>query len=109
MHGWCAGFQSEEEILAKSNVDVETGLRVCRCPKCAAAVSGEGGDKSASIINSRATQIVTPPAILEQWQKEISRHTKDWAETTDRCWAAMVDFRKALSLLLGCEDGVSKG
>jgi E3 ubiquitin-protein ligase SHPRH len=76
MHGWCAGFQSEEEILAKTNVDVETGLRVCRCPKCA-AVSGEGGDKSASIINSRATMIVTPPAILAQWQREISRHTKD--------------------------------
>jgi E3 ubiquitin-protein ligase SHPRH len=40
----------------------------------AAAVSRN--DK-ASFVESRATLIVTPPAILVQWQKELSRHTRD--------------------------------
>ena len=78
MHGRCAGFESEEELAWKTTMDRTTGIRACsieRCVMCVpAAISRDDG---ASIIESRATLIVTPPAILVQWQKEISRHARD--------------------------------
>ncbi|KAL3808193.1 hypothetical protein ACHAXA_009548 [Cyclostephanos tholiformis] len=78
MHGRCAGFESEEELAWKTKIDFATGVRVCpigNCVICVAAAVAQ--DDRASIIESRATLIVTPPAILIQWQKEIRRHTRD--------------------------------
>ncbi|KAL7543822.1 hypothetical protein ACHAXR_013142, partial [Thalassiosira sp. AJA248-18] len=77
MHGHCAGFQSDEEVLSKTKEDPNAGFRLCTwdCPSCAATVTAQNG--SSSIIESRATLIVTPPAILTQWSREIKRHTKD--------------------------------
>ena len=71
LHGRCAGFESEKDLVTKTSYDPTLGIRLCAieyCPTCVA---------SQPLIESRATLIVTPPAILSQWQKEIIRHTKD--------------------------------
>ena len=79
MHGRCAGFESDEDLLAKTKEGQSgTGVRESQkehCPSCVAASIAE--NPSTAIIESRATLIVTPPAILTQWQREVSRHTKD--------------------------------
>ena len=79
MHGVCAGFVSNEEILSETVpefVEKRDGsqdvVRLCssdRCPCCHADNSTNG------LLKSRATLIVTPPAILDQWEREIRRHT----------------------------------
>ncbi|KAL3777625.1 LOW QUALITY PROTEIN: hypothetical protein ACHAW5_006776 [Stephanodiscus triporus] len=78
MHGRCAGFESEEELASKTKYNSAAGVMMCpsdHCATCvAAAISQNDGT---SIIYSRATLIVTPHAILVQWQSEISRHTKE--------------------------------
>ncbi|KAL7531502.1 hypothetical protein ACHAXR_007093 [Thalassiosira sp. AJA248-18] len=81
MHGYCAGFRSDEELLSKTKEACSNvGVRVCTrdaCPSCFASVVAQ--HHNTSIIESRATLIVTPPAILTQWSREIRRHTKDHA------------------------------
>ena len=44
------------------------------CPYCCA---GEHRQDKKKLIPSRATLIVTPPAILTQWEREIERHAQD--------------------------------
>lgn len=67
MHGRCAGFQSESQIVA------ETFGGMCdesRCPCCFSTKHSQLEKR----IKSRATLIITPPSILNQWEREIRRH-----------------------------------
>lgn len=75
MHGICAGFCSHEEIQANTSNEVVGGfvVPVCsrkRCPTCVFADAQE----SKKLVESGATLIVTPAAILSQWEREIRRH-----------------------------------
>ena len=79
MHGVCAGFETVEQLVAETTVEYPDGsfdkkelVRLCPddwCPTCVFAKRPEG------LLKSRATLIVTPPAILDQWEREIRRHT----------------------------------
>jgi SNF2 family DNA or RNA helicase len=75
MHMNCAAFGSLDEMKSKTfsrcyrHVESDSSLQclVCdkdHCPCCA------------SKIESGATLIITPPAILTQWEREIHRHTR---------------------------------
>jgi E3 ubiquitin-protein ligase SHPRH len=78
LHGACAGFASNEEIIAETVPDfselsdsTQTIVRLCshdRCPMCYSTKITDGP------LKSRATLIVTPSAILDQWEREIQRH-----------------------------------
>lgn len=82
MHGRCAGFQLENDVLCKTTYDDEREVRMCSNDHCPLCVTAAIVQNPASLIESRATLIVTPPAILVQWQKEIRQHTCD--STTGR-------------------------
>lgn len=82
MHGRCAGFQLENDVLCKTTYDDEREVRMCSNNHCPLCVTAAIAQNPASLIESRATLIVTPPAILAQWQKEIRQHTCD--STTGR-------------------------
>ena len=62
MHGRCAGFTSEAELRANTQDGKCASMYCVSCP-------GDG------LIQSRATLIICPPAIANQWQREIARHT----------------------------------
>ena len=62
MHGRCAGFRSEAELRANTQDGKCSSMYCVSCP-------GDG------LIPSRATLIICPPAIANQWQREIARHT----------------------------------
>jgi E3 ubiquitin-protein ligase SHPRH len=71
MHFKCADFNSLEEAMASCILVTQDGFQklTCnnnRCPLC-----------HKMVVRSRATLIITPPAILAQWQREISRHVDD--------------------------------
>lgn len=68
MHGVCAGFQSEAQILAET---VGGYCSASRCPCCFSLNHKVPGKQ----IQSRGTLIITPPSILNQWEREINRHT----------------------------------
>ena len=69
MHAKCANFETVDELMASChqvNVDEDCAKLFCdsnHCPLC-----------HETVVRSRATLIITPPAILAQWQREISRH-----------------------------------
>lgn len=79
MHGVCAGFTSMEELLKETSVEWRSdsvqehyAVRLCserHCPSCVYS-SRENG-----LIHSRATLIVTPAAIIHQWEREIGQHS----------------------------------
>ena len=80
MHGICAGFQTQEELLTRTRpgpLDSKSQpYRIChesRCPSCVAEKHGTGSN---NLIQSKATLIITPPSILTQWEREIKRHTR---------------------------------
>jgi E3 ubiquitin-protein ligase SHPRH len=77
MHAKCASFDSVDVAMASCHPVIDdNGLQklFCdsnRCPLC-----------HETKIRSRATLIITPPAILTQWQREISRHVDDRISTS---------------------------
>jgi SNF2 family DNA or RNA helicase len=104
MHGLCAGFSSLEQVnretmieqslegnteqYSNKNVDQFSDIkgkgykliRRCsrkRCPSCAFM---EETDK---VLESRATIIVTPAAIISQWEREIEKHIHIRHSNTD--------------------------
>jgi hypothetical protein len=98
MHMECAGFsnltvmkRATREVTYREMISHEQWTswvtRDCRnCPCCVA--------KKDECIESRGTLIVTPPSILNQWEREIERHILD--PTTGR------------SLKVGVYHGVKK-
>lgn len=65
IHSDCAGYNSQDTIPTTLQCSSS------RCPCCIAK------KYSTAPIKSRGTLIVTPPAILEQWAREIRRHTAE--------------------------------
>jgi hypothetical protein len=63
MHSECAGYKAREEIPSSLYCSST------RCPCCIA------NTYATDPIKSRGTLVVMPPAILEQWAREIRRHT----------------------------------
>lgn len=75
LHGICAGFTSPEELQTETSNEVVGRyiVPVCssdRCPTCVFTRL----QKTGRLIESRATLIVTPAAIISQWEREIQRH-----------------------------------
>jgi hypothetical protein len=72
MHGICAGYASQDDLVTHSLAGVPRICDESHCPFCQHKLgqSGIGG-----LVSSRATLIVTPTSILNQWEREISRHT----------------------------------
>lgn len=81
MHMHCAGFENQNDLEQQTDViayrrlylNTSATARLSRtsscCPCCVC-------DDENGIIESRASLIVTPTAILSQWEEEIARHTK---------------------------------
>jgi E3 ubiquitin-protein ligase SHPRH len=78
MHNECAAFRSQQEMEEETTPllyqrmfsDASGKARLCdksRCPCCVVTPQFS--------LPSRATLIITPPAILSQWEREIQRHT----------------------------------
>ena len=89
MHSGCAASASEQ----RQSLQLSRGVIFRRtfseekfecslisesfCPFCVEeSASKTGNQGGTSKIRSRATVIVTPPAILNQWEREIKRHSR---------------------------------
>jgi E3 ubiquitin-protein ligase SHPRH len=84
MHLTCAAFESEEHLrretiplrLRRTFSEDKIEARVChrdRCPCCCGRTSPAS---TLQLLPSRATLIITPAAILNQWEREVERHTR---------------------------------
>jgi len=89
MHWDCAAYQAERKQISHLSKGILFRKRfsdevyVCKlcpdqfCPCCVSEKASKNTkDGLLSKTRSRATVIVTPPAILSQWEREIQRHTK---------------------------------
>eukprot|EP00934_Nitzschia_sp_Nitz4_P001817 Nitzschia sp. Nitz4//scaffold202_size38995//10574//16522//NITZ4_007629-RA/size38995-snap-gene-0.90-mRNA-1//-1//CDS//3329541375//1817//frame0 len=89
MHWGCAAFNKERDQLSEWNSGImykkrfSTATFWCRlvpneyCPCCQVFNPNElEATNNVIKYRSRATIIVTPPAILNQWEREIQRHTR---------------------------------
>lgn len=78
MHNECAGFASRKEMEAQTMPllyrrmfsDAKRKARLAGSDICPCCVV-----RNKSLLPSRATLIITPPAILSQWEREVQRHT----------------------------------
>lgn len=84
MHWTCAAFGAERDCLPSMSKGViykkERGedsfwCRFCPPAYCPCCATNRTANRKDDKFRSRATVIVTPPAILNQWKHEISRHT----------------------------------
>ena len=64
MHGRCAGFTCENELVTNTEYDSNSAIRVCSCEYCPTCAATKPA------VKSRATLIVTPPSILSQWERD---------------------------------------
>ena len=75
MHTNCAAFDSVEAMIANTRLmhyrhtftNSTLNCRLCEGEQCPCCVDN---------LTSGATLIITPPAILNQWEREILRHTR---------------------------------
>lgn len=72
MHGSCADFVTYNHMVEKTFQRPGSTSLWCSATRCPCCVGETINSKSP--IHSRATIIITPPAILDQWQREIRRH-----------------------------------
>jgi hypothetical protein len=72
MHGSCADFLSNDQMLMKTTKRKGSTIPWCSATRCPCCVGETINHKYP--IHSRATIIITPPAILDQWHREIRRH-----------------------------------
>lgn len=72
MHGSCADFLSKDQMLMKTTKRKGSTILWCSATRCPCCVGEKINHKYP--IHSRATIIITPPAILDQWHREIRRH-----------------------------------
>lgn len=83
MHWRCAAFGDKSEVHAlpdgimyRKRFSHDSFLcRLCPTDKCPCCVANGISRDPDSKLRSRGTVIVTPQAILSQWEREVSRHT----------------------------------
>jgi len=77
MHGMCAGYSTEEELIAdtKQQRNNKKAPRICSEQHCPTCKFNDAQSSKDNLIHSRATLIVTPASILGQWEREIQKHT----------------------------------
>ena len=100
LHGVCAGFSSLEQLQMET-CNTNGAVPLCssnRCPTCVFTRTQETNE----LIESRATLIITPAAILTQWEREIRRHASFATDAQDDlgCSRSLSTFVKGLKVLI---------
>jgi SNF2 family DNA or RNA helicase len=76
MHATCAGWNDDDDgPVKKKRIVYRYGTSTLDCTVCSKDLC-PCCFANTEAVTSRATLIITPPAILNQWQREIHRHTE---------------------------------